>query len=663
MISYTDKFSLQLMMGRSTSHEEYLLSKRSKRRHISKRARLLVSRSKEIIANLSKKNVVLPSNDILEDSEHLASINNTATFNCDNNSHVNIIVPANIFRDINFETKSETECDNFEFSSKLQKWGASNNITKTALSGLLQILKTHKCFSEFPKDSRTLLHTPVSTPTTRIGSGSFHYFGITKHLSNILGQLPKNDQVVRLQFNIDGLPLFKSSSTQFWPILCWAIKTKSVFPVAIFCGDQKPQDLDEYLKQFVIEVGDLVKTGIYYNCKLYEVKIQNFVCDAPARAFICNIKNHTGYYGCGKCDIKGKYINHRVVFPKIFTNLRSDVSFRSLAQEKHHNGSTPLADLPVDMVQDFVYEYMHLICLGVTKKLLKLWVEGKRFGYRLRPKSIHAISKALEEVKSGFPIEFVRKYRSFLLYSGPVVLIDHLEEKYYHHFLVLSFATRLLLSPVPTPANIDYAENLLKYFVQEFKTLYGVENVSYNVHGLLHISADVRKHGNLEQFSAFRFESYLGKLKRLLKGAQNPIQQIHRRLAELDSAGIECDKNIPSIPFSGQIKRATINSTVICISFPNNILLLKTGQILVVKEIHSDSDKISFSGNLIKHSTSAFNHPCDSTLLHIFKVNLNKKSKEFCTFMETEIDSKCVPIKTVSHKSILFPLIHSSEGE
>lgn len=44
----------------------------------------------------------------------------------------------------------------------LSQWAVSNNITNSALSALLKILKSHKCFVNFPLDARTILKTNLS---------------------------------------------------------------------------------------------------------------------------------------------------------------------------------------------------------------------------------------------------------------------------------------------------------------------------------------------------------------------------------------------------------------------------------------------------------------------------------------------------------------------
>lgn len=80
---------------------------------------------------------------------------------------------------------------------------------------------------------------------------------------------------------------------------------------------------------------------------------------------------------------------------------------------------------------------------------------------------------------------------------------------------------------------INYAEKLFKNFNETFTVLYGEENVSFNVHALLHLANDVRRHGPLDSFSVFRFENFLQKIKNLIRKPQQVLSQLYRRYAEI----------------------------------------------------------------------------------------------------------------------------------
>jgi len=224
--------------------------------------------------------------------------------------------------------------------------------------------------------------------------------------------------------------------------------------VGIYEGHSKPDDVNEFLQDFVDEAIELTKSGFSQDGRSAQIIIKGFICDAPARAFITCIKSHTGYYGCGKCSAKGKHLENRVVLLKSDAELRTDTSFRSKIQPQHHTGFSILEKLPVDMVRGFPYEYMHLILLGVTRKLLRLCTASKFSSFKLSPRIIKKISKKLVRVGKSLPVEFVRKQRplmeldrwkatelrTFLLYTGIIVLPKYLPENHYKLFLCLFYS-------------------------------------------------------------------------------------------------------------------------------------------------------------------------------------------------------------------------------
>lgn len=84
---------------------------------------------------------------------------------------------------------------------------------------------------ELPKDCRTLMQTPRYLEISSVAGGQFWYNGIAKNLRLIFSRL-NHDITIQLMFNMDGLPIFKSSQRCFWPILA-SIYSKSNFTLKI----------------------------------------------------------------------------------------------------------------------------------------------------------------------------------------------------------------------------------------------------------------------------------------------------------------------------------------------------------------------------------------------------------------------------------------------
>lgn len=307
--------------------------------------------------------------------------------------------------------------------------------------------------------------------------------------------------------------------------------------VGIYSGTCKPRPLEAYLESFISEISDLLTNGYFFNNIMYSFEIHSFICDTPARAFIKCTKSHTGYSSCDKCIVEGEYLG-RMIFSGTTSPRRTDESFRLQIDEDHHKGISPLINLGVGMVTKFPIDYMHAVCLGVTKKLLNIWVSGN-LSVRLSNQYVSQISERLELLKKYMPLEFNRKprtlaeFRTFLVYVGPVVLENIVNLAVYEHFLLLHCAITIFLSSRHiSVVGINIPSKFLDVFITHSVKIYGAEFLVHNVHALCHLEEEVKAYGPLDEISAFPFENYLGHLKRLVRSPVNPAAQIYRRIKE-----------------------------------------------------------------------------------------------------------------------------------
>ncbi|XP_070182273.1 uncharacterized protein [Littorina saxatilis] len=350
-----------------------------------------------------------------------------------------------------FDPVDKTE----ELGGELAAWSSKWKVKANAFTALLTLLNVY--FPRLPKDSRTVMKTPRSLDVKEIGGGSYFHFGIVAMLTNIVpafSHLVLRGTRLLIQVNIDGLPLFKSSGIQLWPILgrvCQPFQSEP-FVIGLFCGKQKPTILGEYLDDFVSEMGQLQRGPIDVGLgdPVNDVNIACFICDAPARAFIKQVKGHSGYYGCEKCKQKGSW-EGRVVFTctSIDAPKRENEDFRvraELRDTNHQIGVSPLLRLSLGMVSQFPLDYMHLVCLGVVKRLLSYLIKSPvQKGLRLGSAVIVEISQCLKSIREYLPREFNRKcrsldeldrwkateFRQFMLYSGVVAMKGRLKDVFY----------------------------------------------------------------------------------------------------------------------------------------------------------------------------------------------------------------------------------------
>ena len=150
----------------------------------------------------------------------------------------------------------------------------------------------------------------------------------------------------------------------------------------------------------------------------------------------------------------------RVCFPGIGPfNLKNDEDFaRNVYND--FDEETILKAIPFfGGISSVPLDYMHLVLLGVVKKLISLWLLGP-LKVRLSATQVNKITKSLLTLRWSIPSEFVRKprtlqeyrfwkaseFRTFLLYTGPVVLKNILPATMYFNFIMLHSAVTILIS-------------------------------------------------------------------------------------------------------------------------------------------------------------------------------------------------------------------------
>ncbi len=168
------------------------------------------------------------------------------------------------------------------------------------------------------------------------------------------------------------------------------------------------------------------------------------------------------------------------------------------------------------------------------KKLLTIWTRGEKGRSRqtmISVGQVDVVSTKLIELQQCIPSCFARKPRSlrhlerwkatelrqFLVYTGKLVLSGILRQDLYEHFLTFSVAISILLCPSLVSQHVSYAHKLLQYFVAKGRELYGPSFLVYNVHSMLHLASDAKSYGCLDECSAFPFENYMEKLKKMVR--------------------------------------------------------------------------------------------------------------------------------------------------
>jgi len=315
--------------------------------------------------------------------------------------------------DFNNGISSEEE-QNFSLQEDLQMLVSKCCIPQGTVDKLLLILRKHG-HDDLPQTCRTLMKTPHNTfqNISSLSGGRHIHFGLASgRKRSILKYCRTMPREVKININIDGLSLSKSSSSQFWPILA-SIEINDLytepFTVGMFHGMSKPKNVNNFLRPFVNEA-QIVLRGVLLNNDFHcKILLNTILCDAPAKSLITCTKGHTGYFLCSKCTQEGDFVCNRVIFPEINSTLRTNESFRSCNQDEHHIGDSILENLPIDMISQIPLDYMHLVCLG-SRRLLQFYVRGRK-GIRL---SNAAIDRQTLDTRKFIIKEFLRLPRSYV---------------------------------------------------------------------------------------------------------------------------------------------------------------------------------------------------------------------------------------------------------
>jgi len=289
------------------------------------------------------------------------------------------------------------------------------------------------------------------------------------------------------------------------------------------------------------------------NDKTININIKGVIADAPARAFIKQIKGHSGYFACEKCIEEGIYLSGSISFPNGTAELRTDESFDSRSNEEHHIGVSPLLEISGFGLVSFIpLDYMHLCCLRIMKNFLNFMIKGT-----LVPNSCGSISLSMDQIErinrrmkivaqwqwqkdfSRIPLDLndfktykVTELHQIMLYTGPFIFKNIVSQLVYDNFLTFNIIMKILSCTKTVYNQNEYAHVLAKHFLSTFCFVYGGGNVSYNVHSIIHLAQDAKKYGVVDNFSSFPFENYLQHIKKIVQPGNSLLIQLYNRITE-----------------------------------------------------------------------------------------------------------------------------------
>lgn len=170
--------------------------------------------------NTSTNTELIETEIISNTSDHNLNLLSIPSFS---NEHFSQLIEVDQYQ---FNNSSEDTNNVNNLKDKLRSWSLCHNITLTALSAILIILK-ESAITDLPSDAKTLLGTPRKVSIFDMIPGSYCHFGLEKAVKTIALRLQQfgisliddKPNFINLLINADGLPLTKSSTKSLWFIV------------------------------------------------------------------------------------------------------------------------------------------------------------------------------------------------------------------------------------------------------------------------------------------------------------------------------------------------------------------------------------------------------------------------------------------------------------
>ncbi|XP_044584105.1 uncharacterized protein LOC123264730 isoform X2 [Cotesia glomerata] len=350
---------------------------------------------------------------------------------------------------------------------------------------------------------------------------------VYKNLSSF-GNFLDNPSNYSFTINTDGCQVAKSSKASAWPIyfqineLPPHLRKKHMLLAGVFVDTCHPS-LNLMLDPIVKELQKLNESGIAWKTSEGQKIVSKFAVttcsvDSPARSLIMRMKQFNGYNGCSFCYAAGEYHGHKIAYPgsHSYVNLRTDeeirrdmlIAYESKTVTNGIKGISALAAFPeFDLSNGPAVDSLHAVFLGAGRQHSNLFFTATDTPYYIGdPASQGIINNRLLSIKppsrqSRLPrkLETFNNWkgselRNWLDYAAPC-LDGILDIKYIKHFTLLSQAVHIFNNDSISRTDLEHAENLIEQYVTQFEELFGLDQMSFNIHLLTHLARTVKNLG------------------------------------------------------------------------------------------------------------------------------------------------------------------------
>lgn len=214
------------------------------------------------------------------------------------------------------------------------------------------------------------------------------------------------------------------------------------------------------------------------------------------------------------------------------------------------------------LVENMPAEYMHIVCIGVVKRLTELTFAVGEIRQRVTkrklcdPKDFNEMIRLVKLAKEfsrrcrnlDFSVMKASEFRNLLIFHFPIV-IQCIGDEYkaeQNVWLDLVFVIRACVISNAEFDKIDkkLITNCCKHCYVNYEKLYGAKNCTFSIHTVLSHLLLIRGKSPLPARSAFCFESFYAEMKNLFcPGTISPLKQVlQNTIMKRKIANHQCEK-------------------------------------------------------------------------------------------------------------------------
>lgn len=253
------------------------------------------------------------------------------------------------------------------------------------------------------------------------------------------------------------------------------------------------------------------------------------------------------------------------------------------------------------------------------------------------------------------------------------MIFNHfLPAEYCPHFNALHAGLSILSNADHYRTNNECADNLLHWYVENYRKLYGSSSIVFTVHCIQHLAPQTLEHGPLDDVTAYPFENYMRFLKIMIHRPSDTLAQLfhgffvksnfshlmNKRNEDVQNFHKLLNSSNTELPFGCGIEfqKIVYENFELTSKQPDNCCYLKNNSVFLIEQITVHNNNPAVIGKVFKHLSSFLNYPGNSQDLGLFIAKGHSQSQ---IFYANDIMKKAVALK-LKEIYYIMPLLHST---